>query len=171
DPPPRLIDIWECGNEDCPIITYKFNSNVRIGGSDAALKMGEKIAASLGGSASVAVIPVEQKDPSGHTRPGTVDALRFDIVEIQNPESVPSLSDSETDDETVEALLRFIFAQASDENAMRIMPLQHEVITTEDSENRVFFVGFTGAPPTDIASMLEPAASQIGAEVLGDHRF
>lgn len=171
DPPPRLIDIWECGSEDCPIITYKFNSNVRIGGSDAALKMGEKIAASLGGSASVAVIPVEQKDPSGHPRPGTVDALRFDIVEIQNPESVPSLSDSETDDETVEALLRFIFAQASDENAMRIMPLQHEVITTEDSENRVFFVGFTGAPPTDIAAMLEPAASQIGAEVLGDHRF
>lgn len=171
DPPPRLLDIIEHGTQECPIITYQFQSNVRIGGSDAALKMGDKIASTMGGSSFVALAPVEQMDASGNPRPGTVDALRFDIIEIQDPEAVPSIADAETDSDTVETLLRVIFAQASDETAMRIRPLAHDPITTEDSEHQVFFVDFTGAPSSEIAGMLEPAAGRIGVEVLGDHRF
>lgn len=171
DPPPRLLNIVTQGNDECPIITYQFHSNVRIGGSDTALRMGDKIAAAMGGSASIAVAPVEQVDASNNPRPGTVDALRFDIIEIQNPESAPSIADSNTDADTVETLLRAVFAQASDESAMRIMPTEHDIITTDDSEQRVYFVDFVGAPPSDIAAMLEPAAMNIGVEVLGDHRF
>lgn len=170
DPPPRLDDLTELGAEECPITIYHFTSNVQIKGSEAALKMGDQIAATIGGSASIAVVPVEQEDSYGNARPGSVNALCFDVVEIENPENMPSITDPETDDETVEVLFRAMFAWASDESAMRMMPLGHHIVTDAQSPVRVFEVDFIGAAPTDVADLVAGGASRVGVTALGDHR-
>src|SRR5699024_9622457 len=170
NPPPHLLDISEHGTADNPITTYQFQSNPSIGGSDGILKKTKDIAATVGGSASVAVVPVEKSDRSGQPVPGTVDALRFDIIAVENPDDIASIADPTVDDDTVTTLLRLLFTWASDEAAMRIMPLEHQPITTDDSATQVFEVGFIGAHPTQVAEFLTPAAASLGVSALGDHR-
>ena len=115
---------------------------------------------------AIAVAPVEQTDSKGQPKPGTVDAIKFDIIKLPSSEAVPPLGDSKTDERTTQQLLRAVFAQASAENNERFMPTGHEVITTSDA--RVLRVSVSGIDVKTASKMLPQFSSVIGADVVAD---
>lgn len=166
EPAPRVEDLEHLGTGESKITVLHLASNAAVGGSEWFLKNPDKLAATVGGSTSIAVAPVEQTDSKGQPKPGTVDAIKFDIIELPSSEAVPSLGDSKTDDQVTQQLLRAVFAQASAENKERFMPTGHEVITT--SEARVLRVSISGIDVKTASKMLPQFSSVIGADVVAD---
>lgn len=166
DPPPKVDDLQHLGREESRITVLHLTSNAAVGGSEWFLKNPDKLAATVGGSKTIAVAPVEQTDSKGQPKPGTVDAVKFDIIELPSSEAVPSLGSSETDEKVTEQLLRAVFAQASAANAARFMPTGHEVITT--SEARVLKVSVSGTDVKTASQMLPEFSAAIGADCVAD---
>lgn len=166
EPAPRVEDVSHLGRDESKIMVLHLVSNAAVGGSEWFLKNPDKLAATVGGSTSIAVAPVEQKDSKGQPKPGTVDAISFDIIELPSVEAVPSLGSAQTDEKVTEQLLRAVFAQASAENAERFMPTGHETITT--SEARVLKVSVSGIDVKTASQMLPKYSAAIGADVVAD---
>ena len=166
EPAPRVHDLEHLGKDESRITVLHLISNAGVGGSDWFLKNPDKLTATVGGSSTVAVTPVEQADSKNQPKPGTVDAIKFDIIELPSSEAVPSLGDAKTDEHTTEQLLRAVFAQASAANAERFMPTGHEVITESDA--RVVKVSVSGIDVKTASKMLPQFSAVIGADVVAD---
>ncbi|MGO1522846.1 MAG: type IV secretory system conjugative DNA transfer family protein [Nesterenkonia sp.] len=166
EPAPRVHDLEHLGKDESRITVLHLISNAGVGGSDWFLKNPDKLTATVGGSTTVAVTPVEQTDSKNQPKPGTVDAIKFDIIELPSSEAVPSLGDAKTDEKTTEQLLRAVFAQASAANAERFMPTGHEVITESDA--RVVKVSVSGIDVKTASKMLPQFSAVIGADVVAD---
>ncbi|GAA4924833.1 FtsK/SpoIIIE domain-containing protein [Nesterenkonia rhizosphaerae] len=167
DPAPRLTDIEELGDPENPVIVHDLSCTSARENAESFFLKEDQMVAALGGAADAAIAPVNRLDSQGNPMPGTVDLMRFSVIELPAPDQVPSIADSSTSDEIVEAQLRALFAWITTALMQRCMMTDWTVITT--GERRVIAVDFTG-DASAVKSQAPATAERLGVDAVVDQR-
>lgn len=188
DPPHRLLDFAAHGDPQQPsMLVETFLSDARTGGSAGTEKMLKNLEGSLGGGWKATVAPVDSENSAGEPIPGTVHALKFDVIRYPNG-TAPDVSSWEVSDDEATAMFRYAFARFSQEVGATVRLDQSQCISAtppaagasesgdgapgEHKHGRLWMLTFTGMG----GEMMRQSApgsfgSTLGHLTLVDHRF
>lgn len=169
-PEPALVDVELIESNGQIITIHHFKAPAGLEVEKLLSNQADKIVGSLGGAAEAALAPVEQKDSQGQPRPGTIDRRSFDAIELPMADQMPQLTDPKLDDKVVETAIRAMLAQVSSAEKVRVLPMGHEAITTDESETSAYAIEFTGMDGVSLGAVLPMFSEVFGAEVAVDHR-
>lgn len=139
-------------------------------GSSGYLPLAPKLAPVLGAGRTVVVLNHPQPGPDGAPAPGTVDPVRFRVVDIDERAPV-DLADPSVPDDVARTLVEAGMAQATDALGVpRATLLELTPVHAEDSSRAAYQATFTGLAWASLRPRVAMLPPFFGCEVLVDHR-